>query len=106
MLPTPLTTWLSINASLIGERRIERLRTQRVQQRVSVRRRCDPQHRAESPRIVIAQQRAVVEYDIDMVVRPAGRRVAEDAERSRHADVNEQGRSTCVKQQILAAAID
>ena len=62
--------------------------------------------RAESPRIVIAQQRAVVEYDIDMVVRPAGRRVVEDAERSRHAEVNEQGRSTCVKQQILAAAID
>ena len=62
--------------------------------------------RAESPRIVIAQQRAVVEYDVDMIVRPAGRRVAEDAKRSRHAEVNEQCRASCVEQQVLAAAID
>ncbi len=72
----------------------------------SGRRRTDPQHRAESPRIVIAQQRAVVEYDVDMIVRPAGRRVAEDAKRSRHAEVNEQCRASCVEQQVLAAAID
>jgi len=52
------------------ERRIERLGTKRIQQRVTLLRRCNPQHRAESPGIVIAQHRAVVEYDVDVIVRP------------------------------------
>jgi hypothetical protein len=103
---------LSISASLIAarragvERRIERLGPQRVQQRMTLLRRGDPQQRAEPARIVVAKQRSVVEYDVDMIVLPARRRVAEDPQRAGHAEVHEQCRCADVKQQVLAASVD
>ena len=73
---------------------------------MAVRRRRDPQHRAETPRVAIAQHGAVVERDVDVVVKGARWRLTPDPKRSRHAEVDEQCAVARVEQQILAATVD
>ena len=47
-----------------------------------------PQHRAEAARVVVAQERAVVEHDVDVVVQAARRRVREEPQAPRHPEVD------------------
>src|SRR5690349_14728722 len=85
---------------------IERLGPERVEKRMAVCRRCDPQHRAEAPRIAVAKNGAIVERDVDMIVQRARRWLAPDAQRSCHAEVNEHRTVARAKQQVLAAPVD
>ena len=84
MLPTPTTTLLSMSASLIAavrgaappqvrasNARVERLGAEVRSKGWSPAGRGKQQHRAEAARVVVAQKRAVVEHEVDVIVRPA-----------------------------------
>ena len=72
------------------ERRVERLGAEARQQGMVVGRPGQPEHRPEAARVVVAQERPVVEHEIDVVVRPARGRLAIDAQASRHAEMDQQ----------------
>lgn len=73
-----------------------------MQRRLAV----DDQHRAEPPRVVIAQARPVVEDNIDMVVLTTFGRCADNLQTAGHAQMDEQRCVVEPEQQVLASAID
>ena len=65
-----------------------------------------PQHRAESPGIVEADDVAAVEDQVHVVVPACGPIPGHDRERSRHAEVHEQVPRRKVEEEVLAAPPD
>src|ERR1700681_1758644 len=65
-----------------------------------------PQHCAEAPRVVIAQDDAIAEFKVDVVMDAFGRGILVNAQTAGHAEMDEQRLHTQPEQQILASSLD
>ena len=65
-----------------------------------------PEHRSESPRIVVAQQHAVAELKIDMIVPTQRRRCAVDAHAPGHPEMDDQRAVLEAEEEVLASPLD
>ena len=65
-----------------------------------------PQHRAEAPGIVVAERSAVIENNVDVVVRASRWGVLERPQATGHAEVDQQRFGAQPEEQVLASAVD
>ncbi|KAG0779222.1 hypothetical protein G6F22_010760 [Rhizopus arrhizus] len=84
---------------------VQRLRAQALQQRVDLAGRL-PQQAAEAARVVEAQQAAIVEADVDVVVRTQRGITGQHAQAAGHAKVQHRAADGGVQQQVLCAPAD
>src|ERR1700738_4552979 len=64
-----------------------------------------PEHRSKSPRVVVAQQHAVAELKIDMIVATQRRRCAVHAHASGHPEMDDQRAVLEAEEEVLASSL-
>jgi len=58
----------------------------------------NPEHRAEPPRVVVTDERSIIEHEVDVIMQLARRRPAIDAKAAGHAEVYKKRVCTEAKQ--------